>query len=391
MKSVKKIVSLITAAALSLSFVGTVALADGVKKYTFLSTEGHSNSSVYTTEAYLFSKWQQESSAIGVVGDMEFSDGKKQVTTISLKDIAYLRGMHDNVGEVTSIGEHRYLVMPLLEKGKTTPNNTYKKVFSEVVPGFASATISADLLKGANTVITGNWFTKIRMGLAYIPYAGGSHTYQKINETTNQYCYPADIAWIDITNDFPDYNTTKYTKYATFEAKKTTVSYPVSYIINNGEHKYINGATNQTPLTAENANAVVFDIELQPEHKDDFTTGNTLVINNIVVTVPTVEATSKGETEYITFTGEIDNPTENSVSKAGFAFVNASNAVGSTELSAYWTENDIQTVSEKQVFGAAIEKVAGASSAGFYAIPYAVVGGAPIFGGVVPAAWDVEE
>lgn len=102
------------------------------------------------------------------------------------------------------------------------------------------------------------------------------------------------------------------------------------------------------------------------------------------VPTPSVIGSSKpAGNEYITFKGEITSSNAAEISHAGFGFVNTGSPQIGTDLSAYWTDNTV----ENNMFGAAVKKVSGATEAGFWAIPYAIIGGTPVFGNIVPAAW----
>ena len=278
----KKIASLITAVAMSFALIGAIAVAEGDSTaVTFFSTEGVADPSTYTSNAYLYSRWNAESSVVGNTASMNFSDGARTVTTMSLAQAStYLYNMHDADEAVTPIDENRYLVMPLLKVGTATPNNTNKAVFGDKIPDFENSIISFDFIKGATALVTGSKFTSIQMGLAYVDYSK-SYTYQRNGQTTKQYVYATDMALIDITDEFPDYNTTRYTASKAYDDLKTEMAFSVSNIINNGTHKYINGTTNE-PLSAENANAVVFNIVLNDATY--YVGGNSMLINNIAIT-----------------------------------------------------------------------------------------------------------
>ena len=88
-------------------------------------------------------------------------------------------------------------------------------------------------------------------------------------------------------------------------------------------------------------------------------------------------------TDYMTFKGTIDNPQNETVTRAGFAFVNGE-AEGSKELTAYWTDNKVTD----NAFGAAIEKIADAKSTAIWAIPYAVINNIVRFGDAVSSKFE---
>lgn len=106
------------------------------------------------------------------------------------------------------------------------------------------------------------------------------------------------------------------------------------------------------------------------------------VLITFVAGDPSVSATSAVKEGYITFKGEIANAA--TVDRAGFGFVNLSDAVGSTALQALWTTNAVQN----NTFGAAIEQQKGATHSAFYAVPYIVVNGNAVFGSVVASEWN---
>ncbi|MBQ7572742.1 MAG: hypothetical protein IJT23_00610 [Clostridia bacterium] len=131
------------------------------------------------------------------------------------------------------------------------------------------------------------------------------------------------------------------------------------------------------------------------EHTFAFAATNTLspVFDYVVITqnsvktpaTASVSATSAINEGYITFKGVIANVDDlTTVTKAGFGFVNLSDAVGSKDLQALWTTNAVQGTT----FGAAIEQQTGAIKSDFYGIPYIVIGDEAIFGTIVASEWN---
>ncbi len=280
----KKMAALLIAAAMSLSVLGAMTvMGDDNVTFTFYSSEGEADSSIYSTGAKVYPLFYVESSVHPSKPTKDFGDGKRAVISMSLNgSVSYLNGMTNADEEVTPLDENRYIVLPLVTVGKT-PSETNSVYFSDKIPSFDESTLSIDIIKGATELITKHKFESIKMGLAHIDYSQ-SYKYTRKYDNKEYSCYPAGIKWIDITDDFPDVYDTRYGAAKIYGNIVTTPSYPVNYIIANGEERYINGATKaQTEVTAANANAVVIDILLNEDNKDYFIGGDSMLINNIKV------------------------------------------------------------------------------------------------------------
>ena len=402
----KRLVSLLTVAAMSLSFAGAVALADDSTVFlssTGLATTATNNASVYTNGAWLYEQWAPENSGFGNISNNLFTD-KIAMANINVKTSAtplfLVKETDDFEAGISRPDNERYKIFPLIGTGSSNINKANSKYFKNQVTDFANATLTVDMtrLSYYTAAKEKGDIVGIKMGLAHVYYDGGSKLYT--TKGTKRYVYPADIQWIDITN-YVD-ALPQYTASNTYANGVGQISLSVRDIIANGTHKYIHGAEadNDTyRLTANNADAVVFGIILKDNNVTN--TNNILFVNNITVTSPTPtpepapEITPNlaeiGSSEYMTFQGKVpEDISSEDIDKAGFAFINVDGETadeGSESLMAYWTENTI----ENGKFGAAIEKDTTASSSAIWAIPYVAVKGASVrFGTAVKSMFEIQ-
>ena len=188
------------------------------------------------------------------------------------------------------IDKERYRILPLANSGALNPNQNNFKYYNDGIINFENGVLKVDMIKGGGfpDISKGddNQYKAFKIGLAYVDYF--SPAYYTSGSTRE--VFATDIAWLDITeqiealNEFPAVHSV-----VDWNDVKKEISVPISDIIENGTHKYINGASATThTLTADNANAVVFGIELE---KNVYPSGIMLYFDNLRVSMP-VPATS---------------------------------------------------------------------------------------------------
>ncbi len=263
--------------------------------FTLWSRTGVATSTSYDADTYAdrgvcaYNTWNALSSVTGSSSANIFTQ-HDIFATMSLARSVIANGTNFGAN-VTQADADRYRLYPLVNPGSSAPNQKAFKDYYDDISNFENGYLKVDMLKGGNfpAISAGDeyQYKAFRIGLAYVDY----NTTDTYTSGSTRTVYAADISWLDITeqiealNDFPEDHS-----IVDWNDVKTEISVSIDDIITNGTHKYINGATAAThTLTAQNANAVVFGIELENDVYPQ--SGNILYFDNLRISTE-VPATS---------------------------------------------------------------------------------------------------